>query len=69
MSTKLPRQPNTCDQYAVDSIYVADRRDFFNPCLYGGRLFQQFMVDNWVKVEQQRAAPFVAEAESENAQG
>ncbi|TMS38966.1 hypothetical protein L596_005578 [Steinernema carpocapsae] len=48
---------------------VADRRDFFNPCLYGGRLFQQFMVDNWVKVEQQRAAPFVAEAESENAQG
>ncbi|TMS38388.1 hypothetical protein L596_005125 [Steinernema carpocapsae] len=33
---------------------IADRRDFFNPCLYGGRLFQQFMVDNWVKVEQQR---------------
>lgn len=34
--------------------YLIFTRDFFNPLHHAGKLFQQFMVDSFVKIEQNR---------------
>ncbi|GBL95539.1 hypothetical protein AVEN_54139-1 [Araneus ventricosus] len=39
-------------QFYVHRFYV--RRDIFNPILYGGKLMQQYVVDSYVKVEDNR---------------
>ena len=35
-------------------IMTSERKDEFNPILIGGKLFQQYLVDSWVKIEQGR---------------
>ena len=53
----IKTNPNSKDKFVSRSMYIQHRiavRDEINVFLLGKRLFQQYLVDNYVKVEKDR---------------
>lgn len=49
------RQNRKCTLLMYIRYHLMRRDTIFNPIHYGRRLFNQYIVDNWVRIESQRA--------------